>query len=500
MQSRVISLVRHAWLAAVLSLMPATASAQPASVAPMPGTPSFSVGGLDLARIGYRMDEFAISGSATSYTVPEPIGSDGAWKASPAAKAPFKSRFVVLRPTDPKTFNGTVLVEWFNVTGGLDAAVDWAMAHREMVRKGYAYVGVTAQKVGIDGGGMLGLGGAHLKQADPARYGSLNHPGDAFSYDIFSQVGALVKAAKPGGILGPLTPRRIVALGESQSAAYLTTYVNAVDPIARVYDGFLVHSRFGSGSSLGGAAMGGTAAKMPEFAQFRRDLRVPVLTVITETDLTGGGRAGYLGARRPDDARLRVWELAGAAHADSYQFAGSMIDVGPESVPSLAKVFVPSTATPMGPLAEPVNPGMVQHYVMHAAIAAIDGWLRSGRAPASAPLLAVAGNPADLARDTNGIARGGVRTPWVDVPTIRISGEPAATPAGGAASPAAFIGRLAGKGIPFDKATLARLYPGGKAAYLRKFTASLDAAIRAGHVLAADRKEILDIAAMNYAG
>ena len=37
-------------------------------------------------------------------------------------------------------------------------------------------------------------------------------------------------------LLGPLRPERLIAMGESQSAAFLVTYVNAVDPAARVYE------------------------------------------------------------------------------------------------------------------------------------------------------------------------------------------------------------------------------------------------------------------------
>jgi hypothetical protein len=45
-----------------------------------------------------------------------------------------------------------------------------------------------------------------------------------------------------------------------------------------------------------------------------------------------------------------------------------------------------------------------------------------------------------------------------------------------------------------------RLYPGGAADYLERFTVSLDSAIDAGFILAADRKEILQLAAATFAG
>ena len=57
---------------------------------------------------------------------------------------------------------------------------------------------------------------------------------------------------------------------------------------------------------------------------------------------------------------------------------------------------------------------------------------------------------------------------------------------------------LFGKTEPFDEAALAALYPGGKAEYLERFEASLDATIAAGFLLEEDRAEILEVAAASY--
>jgi hypothetical protein len=399
---------------------------------------------------------------------------------------------VTVRPRDPAAFNGTALVEWLNVTSGQDMASEWLVAHREILRRGYAYVAVSAQAVGIEGGASVMGMGAPLKTLDPARYGSLSHPGDAFAYDIFSQAGAALQAPGAGGMLGPLRPARIIAMGESQSAAFLTTYVNAVDGQVPVYDGFFIHSRFGTAAPLDGEYM--DIAGMRPDIRFRPDLRVPVLALITETELVGTRLPGYWAARRPDDAQLRVWELAGAAHADGYLFAGAFTDDGARSAGQLAAMFWPARTVAGSELTEPYNPGLPHHFVTQAAIAALDRWLRCGRPPASVPAIgltppSVAGEKPGLETDVNGIARGGVRTPWTDVPTLRLSGV---GNAGG------FLGQLAGIGEPFDKATLATLYPGGPGAYLRRFTAALDRAIDAGHLLPEDREEILAIAAINY--
>jgi hypothetical protein len=449
----------------------------PEAVTPVAGKPALLLGAYDLAPLGYQAEEFFLSGSATRY-------------ATPATNAAYKTRVVMVRPSDPARFNGTLLVEWLNVTSGQDMPSEWMVAHREILRRGYAYLAVSAQAVGIEGGASVMGMGLPLKKLDPARYGGLCHPGDAFAYDIFSQAGAALKAG--GMMLGPLKPQRVIAMGESQSAVFLTTYLNAVDRQAAVYDGFFIHSRFGLAARLDGLPM--DSPGVPTDVRFRAELCAPVLALITETELLGARLPGYWAARRPDDAHLRVWELAGAAHADGYLLTGAFTDNGALSAEQLAAVFWPARTAPGGPLVKPYNPGMPHHYVTEAAIAALDRWLRTGRPPASTPLIALsepaeAGSRPGLQTDAHGIARGGIRTPWTDVPTMRLSGV------GNAGS---FLAQLVGIGEPFDKAKLATLYPGGKDDYLSRFTAALDQAIAAGHLLPEDRAEILAVAAINY--
>jgi hypothetical protein len=88
----------------------------------------------------------------------------------------------------------------------------------------------------------------------------------------------------------------VIALGESQSAFRLTTYVNAVHPLIGLYDGYLIHSRGGSAAGFTGARFS-MDDSIPDGVRIRTDLDVPVLTFETETDLT---RLGFTPARQPD--------------------------------------------------------------------------------------------------------------------------------------------------------------------------------------------------------
>lgn len=119
-----------------------------ALVTAAPGKPLLLLSAYDLADVGYRAEEFFVSATASSYIPVTELGPDGRWDVTPSGSADFTTRIVVLTPTDPARFNGTVLVEWLNVSGGIDAPAVWMMAHREIIRAGYAYVGVSAQRVG----------------------------------------------------------------------------------------------------------------------------------------------------------------------------------------------------------------------------------------------------------------------------------------------------------------------------------------------------------------
>ncbi len=457
-----------------------------------PGKPALLLGAFDVTNVGYVAEEFFISGTASSYRSATELSPDGRWSVTPSGTADFTTRMVVLTPADPSQFNGTVLVEWLNVSGGIDAPAVWMMAHREMVRAGYAYVAVSAQQVGVEGGvNLMGID-MSLKTQDPQRYAVLRHPGDAHSYDIFSQAGRIIQDGQHAGVLRELPADHVVALGESQSALFLTTYINAVDPLAEVYDGFLVHSRFGPAAPLDGSSpFDALETATSQGIAFRPDLRVPLLTIITETDLFGGPRQGYYSARQPDNERLRVWEIAGTAHADNYTIQVAPIDTGAAALADIVAAYAPTNVLMGQQLDHCINFAPQHHYVLQAALAQLDQWLRTGRPALSATPIELSDAEPRPVLDANGLARGGVRTPWVDVPIARTSGV---------GSEESLMLAIFGSGEPFDADTLRRLYPGGAADYLERFTASLDSTIRSGFILAADREEILQLAAATFPG
>ena len=95
-----------------------------------------------------------------------------------------------------------------------------------------------------------------------------------------------------------------------------------------------------------------------------------------------------------------------------------------------------------------------------------------------------------LVTDDAGIARGGIRTGWVDVPVAALSGL---TPPG-----ATGIGILLGSTRVFDAAELVRRYPAGRGEYAAAFRAATTHAVTAGFLLDHDVDEMVAVATAAY--
>jgi hypothetical protein len=463
-----------------------------------------------LSELGYEQSEFFLSGTAASYTSATPLQKNGRWHVTPATTAPYKTRIVVYRPIDPRRFDGTVFVEWMNVTAGTDAPAAWLNDHLQMIRDGMAYVGVDAQAGGINGeaGSIatgLGQGVGSIKKADPARYGSLVHPGDSFSYSIFQQTGEAVHASATK-ILSGLHPRHVIAVGESQSAIRMVTYIDALQPqSAGIYDGYMVYSRFGNGANLSEPPQKNIAAPTPTY--IRTDLHVPVMLFETETDLVG---LGYVAARQPPTDEIREWETAGTAHDDTYGVLYSRSDNGSGVADTTA--FRSMLDPPKDPVpgivdcGAPINAG-AQTYVLRAAMLALSRWVDGGEPPPQSPRLDVDSAHAGYVTDANGNAMGGIRPPQVQVPVAKLSGigQPHSMPAPGTqpgnvkSISSGTLCEILGTTVPFSAAKLSSLYP-SHAAFVRKWDAATAADVRLGYLLPVDARTLDRVAARSHVG
>jgi hypothetical protein len=442
---------------------------------PITGGTPWDAALVDLSAMGYLEEEYFIEGDATAYDWQTPPGNDGPWAIKNTTTAHYKTRFLVRHPSAAGSFNGSVLVEWLNVSGGIDDDPDFGYAHVELLRSGWAWVGVSAQAEGVVGGGLslAALGGGSppkpLVQWNPQRYGSLMHPGDNYSYDMYSQAACALR--HPGGTVNPfgsLRPARFIAAGESQSAGRLLTYTNAIQPVDNLFDGIWIHSRFGAGAVLSASGTAGLLSSLagggPSAVHIRGDLAVPVFQFETETDVAGpAGQSGLSGARQPDTDRLRSWEVAGTSHADQY-----LLDYeAPLSGDAGSSLTSSCTNINTGP----------QHWVDGAGIAAMHAWVKDGTSPAHGDPLILSDAGSGYATDAVGNALGGVRTAAVDVPIAVLSGE---TSAG-----AGVLCSLFGSTTPLSSDQLVPLYPTHDD-YVSKVMTATTNEQQAGFILAAD--------------
>jgi hypothetical protein len=247
----------------------------------------------------------------------------------------------------------------------------------------------------------------------------------------------------------------VVAVGESQSAFYLTTYADAIQPLDHAYQGIFIHSRGGGAAPFDDRNV--TSAIKGD-VRIRTDLDVPVFLFETQTDLV---QLDYAAAQQPNTSRIRTWEVAGTSHADAYELG-------------VGAAFLGCTT--------PVNSGP-QHEVVQAAFVAFLHWVDGGTQPPSPkPFTLSSTDPPALALDSHGNVEEGVRTPAVDVPASTLSGAP---PPGSST-----LCGLFGSTVPLSPQTLVALY-GSPAGYVAAYTADLDQAIAAGYILRADRAPLL---------
>ena len=425
---------------------------------------------LDLAdEYGYTEEEYFVRGEAASYTPVGELTPDGRWTVTEGEPAPYETRILVRRPVDPDAFNGTVVVEWLNVSAGRDSDPVFGYLHPYLLREGYAYVGVSAQATGVEGGGSrLEVPGVPadalvpLKEWDPERYASLDHPGDAWSYGIYTDVAEMVRAPGDPNPLDGLAVEHVLAVGESQSAGRLASYINAVQPVEGAYDGIFVHSRGAGGSDLGEDP----SAASPSPLLLRTDLDVPVMQFEAETDLMF---LRFREARQPDAEGLVTWEVAGTAHADA-----DTLVYGSES----GQIWSSGGGLDAEALCGTVNDGP-HGAVLRAAMHAFRSWVVDGTRPPTSPRIEIVDD--EIARDELGNAVGGIRTPAVDVPVSALRGD---------GNPSSVFCSLFGQSAPFDDQQLRALY-GDHATYVERFTASADEALAAGYLLEPERDEMV---------
>jgi hypothetical protein len=423
---------------------------------------------LPLAFHGWIEQEFFISGFANVYDANKYISrrTDAPTATVISTDHPYKTNLVVRRPLHDSAFNGTVILEWTNVSPQHNNEITWFMLHDYLIQHGYAYVEVSAQADGLDAP-VTGL-----KAWSPVRYGSLDVtaqnsvPKDSLSFDIFSQAAVAVRA-NLHGLMGDLKVKRIIGVGVSQSAFLLAVYTNSIQPLAHALNGVLLQ--------VGGQ-------------KIREDLDIPVVKLNTESEYLNGLPLNQIDVLQPDrEGRdghgaggFRLWAVPGTSHRDPFAAATRAAIYARDLPPAR----VPACKAPPNSLnsIEPVEEALLDD---------LNRWVTTGKPPPHAPAMDIVSKTPpktyadvygghNLARDSFGNALGGIRLPAEVVPIARVTGSNYGP---GSCS-------LDGSAQRFDASDLKILYP-AHAIYVSKITAAANDLYAQGFILKSGRDALI---------
>jgi Alpha/beta hydrolase domain len=461
---------RTAWFVSVVFavialVVPVAASAGattgaelPTSIAPPPtgnGVPFSSAiaagpGAVDLAAQGYVEEEFIVSGPANVYR----YGADGAVEVDREGVS-YATRILIRRPQSPRRFSGNVHVETSHPQYGFD--VVWSQTSEYLLANGDAYVSITTRRTN-NGSSAVGT----LKAFDPVRYAPVDFTEDGLNWDIIGQVGRLLKTERPDNPLRDFDVERLYVSGWSGGGALLLLYISdGFHDRARMPDGAPIFDGYLVGEPSMYPRINSTAAELPESDE-RQQVQprdVPAISLHTHPQEAYRRRPD---GNRPKD-RYRVYEVAGASHAD-IRALGGIRDLG---------CTYEVNQFPM-------------HHLFKSTLERLDAWAARDETPPRSKRLTL-DRDGSVKLDEHSNPRGGVRTTYTEVPTARYVAE---NSGGGICE----SGRLGGGQEPFPPQKLASLYKTHDD-YVRKVTPLVKRLEREGWLLPADARAVREEAA-----
>lgn len=370
-----------------------------------------------LAEHGYMEREFLMRGRANIYRT-EADGSIGIRFSG----APYVNRFVVRRPVDPANCSGNVVVEIINPSSFSEIERMWILGHRQFLRTGDIYVGITSKPNTIP----------KLQEFDAERYRCLQWPNPTpeepfpfdpdelirngrmlpdldrayepgLIWDMLTDLAVLIKSAVEENPVRDCGVKHVVLTGWSQSGDYLIRYMNDFLGVEPVYDGFLpagAPRHFMTPVNQYESAKGGPV-------RIRRSPR-PCLVIQTESE---NGRMGGAEIRRPDgddpEYQVRHYEIAGASHDTQY----SLHDYYQEDE-GMKRIGTLFSFSGIGQY--PNN--YPTQFIVGAAFRNLFHWIETGVAPCSSEPIRV-DYLGENEKDALGNTMGGVRTCLLDYPT-----------------------------------------------------------------------------------
>lgn len=365
---------------------------------------------------------------------------------------PYSTSILVRKPRDPSKFSGVVAVETIHAAG----AIPFWGTGKAWLEGNHGWVAVASQKAALDN---------HLKRVNPERYAELDIPSvagateggvmsaaqDKLSQAIMVQIGAMLKSNPGEGPFAGYSVQHLLMGGSSQTGGTTLRFIRDSHDQARMPDGSPIYDGYA-----------------PWLSYLDEPVSAPgsvIVHLVAEGDVNN-----YLLRDRPmafgadsDDRQTggyRHYQIAGASHvgtrgpaADGLRAFGTLDNVSSEQ--DLSGF----------PLSEVLTPANVF----------LADWVTKGTAPPIEASLVV--EDGEIQRDEHGIAKGGVRSAYVDVPTVRyITSIPP-------------DGSLFGLEEAFSKEKLRGMY-GSREGYLERFNRHIDGMVAAGWLFPDDAERL----------
>lgn len=470
-----------------MSLIPSTPTSHPFAQAAIK---------CDFEAHGWVEEEWFFSGTANLYEedangIPQAFFMD----------ALYTNRLLVRRPADPARFSGNIVVEILNPSARIDIDRMWVCAWKSFMREGDIYIGVTSKPDVLNS----------LYTADPERYAPIRwdnplpdrplpenngpfpilpeHETGLF-WDMLTDLSRLLRTtdvrnpvrdflAAPSLLRSNGRPW-LYLTGWSQSGGYMVrfrqTFANLPEHNVDgpLFDGWL---EAGAGSipcPIHSFSPAKPFFSTPEGFRGRIVSREPYIAVNTETE---NEHTRWTGDSTVPGQLFRCYEISGSSHDSKY----NLVDWYTND-PDIAKRGHKPEFYGM----EPYPNDYPYEFLFSAAFRNLFVWVREG-VPAPASLQIPIGLDGKNQKDALGNTRGGVRTPFIDLPTCVYSKY--CTPKDAPTTTRDFFGHI----VPFTGEKMQTLY--GSLAYYRELAAArTDEIIAEGYLLAADREAIIETA------
>ncbi len=371
---------------------------------------------------------------------------------------PYTTSLLVRKPKDSKKFTGLVAVETIHTAGAIPF---WGMRN-VWLPAGHGWAAVASQRSALE---------THVRKSNPSRYASLQipeaaaapgpfnpmggGPQDLISQAILSQVGALLKSNLANGPFAGTQVKYLLMGGSSQTGGTTLRYIQDSHAKARMPDGRPIYDGYSPGEAFSDKPInGGDAA---------------IIHAVGEGDLMFFGASRRPMVLRPDadapDDRYRHYQFAAASHVVTRGITDPKVVFS-----TLTDAMKPGEQLNQFPMA-PLYENAVRHLV---------DWVMKGAAPPKGARIEMQNGV--IVRDEHGNAKGGIRSPYVDVPTVRYI---ASAPADSSNMMRALIGLQE----PFSPEKLRTLYK-SRSNYLKLFDTGIDRMVADQWIIAADGEKL----------